>query len=421
MNALKLKTPNLPSATSFQDQSSEAQYLEALTRLQSDLTRETIDMIIKSLHDLLKKEPKSARVLAALSQAYFHKAQRNNDFDAAREAVQFAEQAMKEEAQSIEVQLASGQALLFLGKCQTALVNFRSVQEKQPSNLEAILGLAQSYEACYQLSEAEDYYRSAVTHWPGYWGSHNELGAFYFDQARYDEALREWEFVMHLNPDSAGGSINVGNALFKLGQYAPAATYFRQALDKLGANQETNENAYIGWGTAQFYLEKYEEAADAFNAGLKLNAKSPTLWANLGDALHQMTGQEAKAFDAYKEAIALARRNQSEAIGLARLAEMYAKRSQIDLGKEDVSLADRQTALALMRQALKDTPEDVEVLLSSILVYHLTNDHKRTMAAVEAALKNKLPLSELQNAPELKTLRLQADYITVINNHRKLP
>lgn len=418
-NALKLQMPNLPRTTSFQDPVSEAQYLEALTALQSDLTREKITPVIESLRILQEKEPKSARVLAALSQAYFHKAQRTNDFEAARQATQLAEQAMQLDAQAIEVQLVSGQALLFLGDCQTAIASFRAVQEKQPGNLDAILGLARSHEGCRQWSEAEDYYKSAATHWPSYWGSHNELGAFYFDQARYEEALREWEFVMQLSPDSAGGSINVGNALFKLGQYAHAATYFRQALDKLGANQETNENAYIGWGTAQFYLEKYEAAADAFYAGLKLNDKSPTLWANWGDALHQMSGQDAKAFDAYNQAIALARRNQSEAIGLARLAEMYAKRSQLDLGKEDVRIADRQTALDLMRQALRERRDDVEVLLSAVLVYHLTNDHDRTIAAVELALKNKLHLSELQNAPELKTLRQQADYTAIIDNYRK--
>jgi len=418
-NALKLNVVSLPSATSFQDQSSETKYLEALTALQGDLTRETIAPIIKSLHELQSKESTSARVLAALSQAYFHQANLANDFDAARTALQFAEQALQQDAQSIEVQLASGQALYFLGECQPAIARFRSVQEKQPGNLDAILGLARAHQDCGQLPEAENFYKSAVTHWPNYWGSHNELGAFYFDQARYEEALREWEWVMLQNPDGAGGYINVGNALFKLGQYAQSETYFHQALNKLATNQETNENAYIGWGTAQFYLEKYQDAAATFEAGLTLNDKSPWLWANKGDALYRIPGQESEAFEAYKNAITLTKRNQPDALGLARMAEIYAKRSRIKGMDEQVKTEDQQNALNFIRQALKDAPTDVEVLLSSIFVYHLTGDNPRAIDSVALALKNGLHLSELQNEPELRALHYEDGYVAIINQYQK--
>jgi serine/threonine protein kinase/Tfp pilus assembly protein PilF len=417
--ALKLKNGNLPNVNFSQEEASE-EYLEAVTKLQSDLTRETIEEIIQLLRIAHTKASNSAPVLAALSQAYFQKADRNSDFDSAKEAVKFAQQAIQMDSQFMAAQLASGQALLFLGDCQRATASFRLVQEKQPSNLDALLGLARSFEEtdCRQPAEAEAYYKSAVAHWPNYWGSHNELGAFYFDQARYEEALREWELVVQLNPDSAGGVINVGNALFKLGQYAQAADYFRQALDKLGANRKTNENAYIGWGTALFYLEKYDDAAEAFRAGLQLNAQSPTLHANLGDALHWKTGEETAAFESYTKAIALAQRHQSVPLGSARLAEIYAKRSQLDQVKQSTSAADRRKALELLNQALKDTPDDVEVLFSSILVYHLTNYRDRTLAAVRSALRKGLHPSVLQSEPELKTLQFDKDYISIIDNQR---
>jgi tetratricopeptide (TPR) repeat protein len=412
--ALKLSVAPLPSTTSFQDPSSETKYLEALSALQSDLTRETITPIIAALEDLRKKEPKSARVLAALSQAYFHQAQFNNDFEAAREALNWAEQAMHEDSQSIETQLASGQALYFLGECQAAIARFRAVQEKQPGNLEAILGLARAHQDCGQLPEAENFFKSAVTHWPVYWGSRNELGAFYFDQARYEEALREWELVIQLNPQSAGGFINVGNALFKRGQYAQAESYFRQALDKLATNQQTNENAYIGWGTAQYYLEKYDDAARTFEAGLTLNKNSPWLWANKGDALYQ-AGQATEAFAAYKQAITLTQRHQPDALGLARLAEIYAKRSRIKLPDDRTSTEDKRKALALIRQALHNAPTDVEVLLSSVFVYHLTGDNQRAIDSVALALQKGLHPSELQNEPELRALRLDERYAALMN------
>jgi serine/threonine protein kinase/tetratricopeptide (TPR) repeat protein len=416
--ALKLNSTPVPLATPAQGQISE-EYLEAVTALQNDLTREALEPIITSLHILREQEPKSAPVLAALSQAYFHKAHRNNDFDAAREALRFAEEAMKRDAQSIEVQLASGQALYFLGKCETALTRFRGVQEKQPANLDAILGLARASQDCKQLSAAESFFQSAVTHWPVYWGSHNELGAFYFDQARYEEALREWEFVIQLNPDSAGGFINVGNALFKLGRYAQSESYFHQALNKLATNKETNENAYIGWGTAQYYLERYKDAADTFAAGLTLNDKSPLLWGNKGDALYRIPGKAAEAFEAYTKAITLTQRNQPDVIGVARMAEIYARRSRIALPDDRSTTDDKRKALDFIRAARNEAPANVEVLLSSVFVYHLTGDKQRAIASVALALKNGLHLSELQNEPELADLRQEEGYATLIGKYQK--
>jgi serine/threonine protein kinase/Tfp pilus assembly protein PilF len=416
--ALKLNSTPVPLATGAPDQISE-EYLEAVTALQNDLTREAIEPIITSLRVLLNKDPKSARVLAALSQAYFHKAHRNNDFAAAGEALRFAELAMQQDAQSIEVQLASGQALYFLGKCKDAMTRFRAVQEKQPGNLDAILGLARASQDCEQLPEAESFFKSAVTHWPIYWGSHNELGAYYFDQARYEEALREWELVIQLNPDSAGGFINVGNALIKLGRYAQAESYFHQSVNKLTTNKETNENAYIGWGTAQYYLGRYNDAVDTFAAGLTLNNKSPLLWANKGDALYRTSGRAAEAFEAYTNAIALTQRNQPDVIGVARMAEIYARRSRITLPDKRTTIDDKRKALDFIREALNAAPENVEVLLSSVFVYYLTGDNQRAIDSVALALKNGLHSSELQNEPELEALRQEEGYARLIGKYDK--
>ena len=154
--------------------------------------------------------------------------------------------------------------------------------------------------------------------------------------------------------------------IFKVAALAAAALTFAACGAPAGNAPASNAQSNTNANTA-----KPVAAAPTKEALMALEKSGWEAWKN----------KDAKAFDAYNQAIALARRNQSEVIGLARLAEIYAKRSQLDLGKEDVRIADRQTALDLMRQALPETSGDVEVLLSAILVYHLTNNHARTIAA----------------------------------------
>jgi serine/threonine protein kinase/Flp pilus assembly protein TadD len=288
-NALQLKDNDLPNIASSQAQASE-EYLEAMTRLQGDLTRETIEPIIQSLLELQKREPNSARVLAALSQAYFRKADQNDDFNAAHTALNYAEQAMQLDAQSLEVKLMNGQAILFLAEkdedYDKAIQQFLSVRAKQPANLAAIFGMAWAYEEKKQFKEAEQAYKTAIDFWPLYWGTHNELGSFYFTQGKYVEALRQWQLVANLNPEGVSGYINVANAYIRLGHFADAEAMFLQALKQMATNNQTTEEAYIGLGAARFYLANYPESERSFREGLRVAPESYLLWAGLGDALN---------------------------------------------------------------------------------------------------------------------------------------
>ena len=418
--ALKLSVAPLPSATSFQNPSSETKYLEALSALQGDLTRETITPIIESLEALRQKEPESARVLAALSLAYFHKAAETQVSTEANQALQFAEQAMRFDPEATAVQLIKGQAWYFLEKYDEAIRQFKLVREKQPSNLDALFGLAWAYEDNHQLKEAELAYKTAVDFWPSYWGSHNELGAFYFHQGRYEEALQEWRTVLDLNPDGVSGDINLGNVYIKLGYLPQAEDSFRQALDKAVTNKQTTTEAYIGRGIARYYLGNNSGAELSFRDGLQSNANSYLLWLGLGDVLQQMTNPEEDAATAYQHAIDLLQRDEQVPVGLARLAEVFAKRSQVKSRTPAQKAQDQKNALNLIQRALAEESENVEILASAIFVYHLTDNQPLALNYVALALKHKHSLAEMDYEPALRTLRLTSEYQGITKPYRKL-
>src|SRR5262249_4253581 len=166
-------------------------------------------------------------------------------------------------------------------------------------------------------------YRNVINIWPSYWGGHNELGAFYFNQGRYEAALAEWNTVIRLDPDKPSGYINVGNAYFKLGQYEKAKESYRSSIGKQG---ESTEEFYLGLGAAQFYLGEYKDAVDSSKAGTERFYQSPMLWTNLGDAQRRIIGEEAEAIRSYDKAINIGKVNRAGEIGIARQAERFAKR-----------------------------------------------------------------------------------------------
>ncbi len=420
-SALKAGAITPPLQNSFKHEDSDEQYLALLSALQSDLTRETVKPVLASLKALRKEEGDSARVLAALSRAYFYNAQFSDDAAMATEAVNIAEQAVRNDPQATEAQIVSGQALLFLGKYDEAGKAFRAVLNKQPSNYDALIGLAWAYDDAKQWKEAQGFYQSAVTHWPNYWGSHNELGAFYFTQRGYEQARDEWLWVIQLNPDGIKGWVNVGHAYLKLGTYAQAETYYREAVNKSADHQQTTEDAYIGWGAAQYYQGNYDEAEKSFRAGLQWNNKTPLLWGNLGDSLRYRVGKEQEAFAAYKEAIRLTEQQPRDSLNYARLAEYYAKRNKIPTGEETRSATDAQRAIYFLRLALRDEPQSVEVLFSAILVYHLTGDDQQALRYVEKAVQQGLSPRELEREPDLRALRLLPQYSTIIKQAQPPP
>ena len=417
VSALKLNAANLQASVAFKKPKSAEQYLAAINALQTDLTKDTIKPLLKSLTELQQTEMGSAAVLAALAQAHFQNAKLRKDVDLAGEALRFAEQAITLAPDSLEAEIVRGQSLLFLEEFDKAIQSFLRARQKQPGNLDAILGLAYSYQEAGQLKEAEKYYRTAVNHWPDYWGSHNELGAFLLDQGEFELALATERKVIELNPMGVSGYVNAGNACIKLGRYAEAEEYFRQSLNPLTKNNEMTEEAYIGWGVALYYQGFYARAADSFQSGLEFNNKSVLLLTNLGDALRHLGSEEQRALDSYRKAIALLRQHQLDPLGLAHLAGLFAKRSQLHINNEasaDVQKAHETLRLSLNRNALNPT-----ILGKAALVHHLTGDDEKALEYIESALKRGYSLADLEHDPDFKTLRLHRRFPEIVASSRK--
>src|SRR5439155_1625469 len=75
--------------------------------------------------------------------------------------------------------------------------------------LDALNGIAHSYESAGRISDAEAAYKKAIALRPDYWDGYNNLGVFYDGQSRFDEAVAQLQHAVELTPDNARVYLNL--------------------------------------------------------------------------------------------------------------------------------------------------------------------------------------------------------------------
>jgi len=299
---------------------------------------------------------------------------------------------------------------------------------------------------------------------------HLVLGGIVRGLGRMDEAVREFERALALDPLSYDNQIKLGSvyedtqqpakaeAAYRAAQrmrpgYWDAAYYlgyfyfFQGAYDKARDQYEAvtrlcpgNIEVLGNLGAAYFKLGENALAEAAFERSnaIKRNphacanlavlyyfrgryADSVTMneaaigfglgvyslhWGNLADAYHFTPGNEAKAAEAYRKAIELAEKELSVTPGDSRLHSSLAG----FLAK--TGFPDR--ARAEIAEALRLTPGDISVVLKSVLVFELSGARPQAIEALRNYARLKGPMDEIAKDPFLAGLRQDRGYVDVI-------
>ena len=112
-----------------------------------------------------------------------------------------------------------------------------------------------------------------------------------YNKKNYSEAELNYRKSLEKNPQSATGSYNLGNALYKQGKQEEAEQYFSgsAAMEKDKAAQA---EALFNLGNSKLKAEKYEESISAYKQALKLNDKDEEARYNLAYALSKLKKQQ---------------------------------------------------------------------------------------------------------------------------------
>lgn len=159
-------------------------------------------------------------------------------------------------------------------------------------------------------------------------------GRYYYDSGKYQEAIKDFDMAVKLNPQFVEAYDSLGNAYFKLGNYQEAIKNFSMAIElapqdadfyynrgiayrKTGNYQQAAHDlntainlnpqyaeAYFGIGNIYFTLGDYHHAKDSFIKAVMSRPRYAEAYHNLGNAYSQL-GYNEEAKRSYEKAASL--------------------------------------------------------------------------------------------------------------------
>jgi eukaryotic-like serine/threonine-protein kinase len=372
-------------------------YLQGRGYLQNYDRPENLDSAIEVFEHALQLDAGYALAYAGLGDAYWKKYENNKEAAWIEKSRESCQQALRLDDRLPAAHACLGTLYSGTGKYSEAVQEFESVIENEPTNDDAIHGLANAYEHLGRFADAEKTYRRAIQLRPHYWATYNWLGVFFYGQARFREAAEMFRQVVTLAPDSFLGYSNLGAAYLQDGHYSEAIEAVNRSLAI-----RPSDYGYTNLGNAYFFLRKYEDADRAYEQAVKLTQNDALLWWNLGDGYYWTPGKRGESATAYRKAIAIAEQglrvnpNESHTYGILAICHAM-------LGEK----ADASNAL---KRGLKLAPNDPFLQFQAALVSTQLGQSDETIQWLKKALAAGYPASLIRDYPNFDALRGKPEF-----------
>ena len=201
------------------------------------------------------------------------------------------------------------------------------------------------------------------------------------------------------------GYENLGAVYFRQGKWLEAIPSFQKAL-AVAPDAVTYSNV----GTCYFFLKRYDEAVAMYRMATELSPNDEQLFGNLGDA-YRWSGHSDQAAQAYDKAITLAFQelqvNPRSFSTMGDLALYYAKKG------------DASNALEYIQRARTIGPDDVQLMYSEVQVKTLIGKPEEALKALRTALQKGYSAQEAWNDPELAKLQAMPQFSQLVNEFSK--
>jgi serine/threonine-protein kinase len=288
-------------------------------------------------------------------------------------------------------------ALAAGGRRTEAAAEFAHARDLNPRSGPAYVGLGKLRSG----KEAEQLFLAAVKFSPGQWIPQNELAAFYYREARYDESIAAWKDAVRFAPDNVNVIRNLGVGFHMNGQYEEAADKFQSALSL----DDSSAATWANLGTARYFQGRYMEAAHAAEKSIEFEKNRYLYWGNLGDDYRWTQALKSKAPDRYRTAIKLVRAQ------LKLDPEDWAAHSSLAvyLAKS----GDTVGALGELAKMDQTRAADKGTLFKAAIAYEVCGARDRALGALERAVRAGYSMHEVTNEPELAALRSDPGYLRV--------
>jgi serine/threonine-protein kinase len=366
-------------------------YLQGRNDLRRTDDLDKVRHAVSSFDAAVKADPSFALAYAGLAEASMVEYRKTFDNADSLRAVNAAERAQQLGNDLPEVHLTLGMVYSSTGKINEAAAELKQAITLAPNSDDAYRQLCKIYLRLNRPSDAYDAVKKAIELNPYLWLNYYQAYQAYLATGKYGDAEAMAKKVMELDPKNSVGPEALGNIYLKQGKYDLAIPQYQLSLQLKPA-----PSAFSNLGTSFFYLNRYDEAAQAYLEAVKLNPRDQINLGNLADTYRAMKRTD-DAKTTYSKAISLAldqlKTNPRDTNALGSLALYNAKSGNI------------KDAIRFIQQARKIDQNDLSQMYNEALVYTLAGDHDNAIRALQEAVAHGSSVRAIQSDPEFAPLK----------------
>jgi TolB-like protein/tetratricopeptide (TPR) repeat protein/predicted Ser/Thr protein kinase len=269
-------------------------YIEAISLLGDESSRDAIDRAIRGLTRLLDGAPHSALVNAALGRAHLARYRRNHEPVDAERAIAFAQKAAQAGAPPGTMHVLIGRVHFATGNWKEAIREFDSELVDAPQGVSQ-LELAEAYELDGAVHEATARYRRIVAARASAEGFAGIARCAMLSK-HFDQAAHAFEQAVALDPAGAQALGGLALSYEMLGKKDEARTAYRRAvgagLKYVETHADAAAHADIALWLAQ--LGEGEQAEDHLQSAFELDSRAPAVSFDAG-LIATLAGRSSEA------------------------------------------------------------------------------------------------------------------------------
>lgn len=184
-----------------------------------------------------------------------------------------------------------------LGRFEEALEAYQKAVQVAPYDSHAYVLLANAYQlAKYPQADklSLDALKQAIRINPKYSFAYHELGKFYKDRGRYQEAIETFKLELKVEPNNSDVYEEIGNIHATLKLFDEAIIHYKKAIEMNGHEA----SYYHSLGQVFYQLKRYEEALEAYRQAAILAPNHGIYHSSLGFIYYEFRnyGEAIKSF-----------------------------------------------------------------------------------------------------------------------------
>jgi non-specific serine/threonine protein kinase len=367
------------------------------------VTRRDMSLAERMYRKALEREPDNAYLQAQLARFLAKFEFEYSGVEGRRDEIrELTDQALDRDPGLAPAWAARARLLLMEADAEGATRAAKKAVEIDPEDPEAytILGdaLIRNGQTAAGFAELE----RAVDVGQGHLGARARLARQLFDHGRLDEAAAEFRKILDYAPDFPTALNNLGVIALSRGNYVDAIKYLKRLLEV-----SPDDYAASNLGTAYFYLDRMEEAIEAFHRAVELGPDHPVLKQNLAEA-YEKVGDVSAAQGWFAKALA----------GYDRILEQSGEGMKSDVLAERAFCAAKLTlhdeALSNVADALEQDPDNLFCLRAAARVHALVGNQDLAYEFLRRAVTAGYPAEELRRDPAFEPYRNDPEFLEVL-------